>query len=266
MQDVEILLDCVRCGNTEKVCECLKRPTTQPELNTALGWAARLGHVNILSVLLQHGADTQCNSWAGISPLLWASIFSPDISAISMLIQHGSDIDHQSSKHQQTALHAAAIRGRHDFMSLLLDAGADPDIVDHLHKTPLLYAVQRAHTVCVTMLLQHNANVELSGLVNGQLVTPLITALLQNDLEVTKLLILAGARFEASCIYHTYTASQYYETVEKNLNIAVRPVHLQQQCRVCLRNILKPRFVQKLKTLPLPKPLKDYIALLNLGL
>ncbi|XP_041365577.1 ankyrin repeat and SOCS box protein 7-like [Gigantopelta aegis] len=266
MQDLISLLDAVKSGSVEEVFECLKNPFQQNELNAALCWAARLGHVRILSLLLEHGADVRYDSWGGISPLLWAAIFSPDVGAVSLLIQYGSDVNHKSSKRRQTALHAAAIRGRHDMVSVLLEVGANPDMVDHLHKTPLLYAVQRCHVACIKILLQHNCDVDISGLVNGQLTTPLIFALVQNDLEMTKMLIFAGARFENLCTYQMYNISQYYQTVERNLNIDVRPVHLQQQCRVCLRHILKPHFVEKLKMLPLPKPLKDYIALSELSL
>lgn len=78
------------------------------------------------------------------------------------------------------------------------------------------------------------------------------------------MLLLAGARFNNPAIYHSYTITQYYKTVEDALNIEVRPVYLQQQCRVCIRQLLRPHFLQKLRELTLPQPLKSFIEISEL--
>lgn len=124
--------------------------------------------------------------------------------------------------------------------------------------------MQKSQPSCAALLIKHNCNVELSGWVNGLSTTPLTLALIQEDLEITKMLLLAGARFNNPAIYHSYTITQYYKTVEDSLNIEVRPVYLQQQCRVCIRQLLRPHFLQKLRELTLPRPLKSFIEISEL--
>ena len=61
----------------------------------------------------------------------------------------------------------------------------------------------------------------MSGWINGTNTTPLTLALMQNDIDCTKLLLLAGARFERPAVYQMYTIAQFYETVENQLQFEV---------------------------------------------
>lgn len=247
------------------VKQLLERGQNQYTLDSSLCWASRLGNLPLVIALIEAGANPNSQVWGGFSPLLWTTIFSGNIDIINFLIGCGANINHGSTKRMQTALHAATIKGDPALIECLIEAGADLDAQDYLHKTPLLYAVQRNLLDCVRVLIFHNCNVNIAGFVNGQRLSPLLVALLQNNLEITKMLILAGAKFEQTSIYQTYTLTQYYRTVEESLNLEVRPVYLQQQCRVSIREVLKPRFLEKLRQIHLPPLLREFLSMEELN-
>ncbi|KAK3108804.1 hypothetical protein FSP39_016132 [Pinctada imbricata] len=242
----------------------LDQGCSQATLDSGLCWASRYGNVFMLHLLIEKGANPNGEGWGGFTPLIWAAMFSNNIEVLNILIDAGSDLDHTSNKRRQTALHAAVIADKRGFVECLLNAGANPDQQDFLYKTPLLHAVHKNLSQCVSLLIQHNCNVNRAGWVNGISTTPLLLALVQNNLEITKMLLLAGAKFQKIAIYQTYNIRQYYATVENNLNMEVRPIYLQQQCRVCIRHLLKPRFLEKLKEMLLPTKLKEYLEIVEL--
>ncbi|XP_061185661.1 ankyrin repeat and SOCS box protein 11-like [Saccostrea echinata] len=258
------LLEAVHMGDSSRVVNLLHEGCEQAVIDSALCWASRYGNIEILRHLLRTGGDPNARVWGGFTPLLWAVMYSSNADVIQILLQAESNVDHSSSRYRQTALHAAVIRGNEKFASLLLEAGANPDVQDRMFKTPLLHAVQKYQPSCVALLIKYNCNVDLSGWVTGLSTTPLTLALIQGDLEITKMLLLAGAKFNNPAVYHSYTIAQYYKTVEDNLDIEVRPVYLQQQCRVCIRQLLKPHFLQKLRELTLPRPLKGFLEISEL--
>lgn len=253
----------IQQGDNSLIESLLHEEYDQLSLDSALCWASRYGNIDTVYSLLRKGANPNAELWGGFSPLIWAVMFSSDINVIKVLLEAGSNVNCASSKRRQTPLHAAVIRGNPQITSLLLEAGACVDDQDYMYKTPLLHAVLKNAPECVKILLQHNCNVNLSGWVNGTSVSPLIQALFQNHLEITKMLILAGAKFNKEAIYQTYTINQFYNTAE-NLDVSVRPVYLQQQCRIYIRSLLKPQFLEKLNQMMLPTPLKDFLCLSEL--
>lgn len=257
------LIAVIQSGDNSRVQSLLLKDYDQLSLDSALCWASRYGNVDIVYSLLRKGANPNAELWGGFTPLIWATMFSTDINVIKVLIEAGSSVNCASTKRRQTALHAAVIRGHSQITSLLLEAGASVDAQDYMYKTPLLHAVLKNVPSCVKILLQHNCNVNMSGWVNGTSVSPLIQALIQNQLEITKMLILAGAKFSKEAIYQTYTINQFYHTAE-SLDVDVRPIYLQQQCRIYIRNLLKPQFLEKLNQMMLPTPLKDFLCLSEL--
>lgn len=255
------LIVAVQQNNARLVKLLIERGQNQVTLDSGLCWAARLGYFPLVILLVEGGADPNSEVWGGFSPLIWVTIFSGDTDVINYLITAGADVDHSSAKRKQTALHAATIKGDSRLVQCLIDAGANLDVQDYLYKTPLLHAVQRNLQDCVKVLILNNCNVNLPGFVNGTRLSPLLVALLQSNLEVTKMLILAGAKFEQMAFYQPYTLSHYYKIVGDCLKLEVRPVYLQQQCRVSIRQLLKPHFVQKLRQIDLPPLLKEFLSM-----
>lgn len=255
------LVTSVQSNDISTVRELLERGQNQDMIDSSLCWAARMGNLPLVELLLNHGANTNAEVWGGFTPIIWSTIFSSNTDVLKLLIINGADVNRYSKTRKQTALHAAVIKGDNDTAEMLIEAEANLDVQDYLGKTPLLHAVQRNLLSSVKLLIKHNCNVDLPGFVNGTSLSPLLVALMQSSLEITKVLILAGAKFETTTIYQTYTLRQYYRTVENTLNLELRPVYLKQQCRVCIRNLLKPQFLRKLTEVQLPKSLRDFLSL-----
>lgn len=259
------LIVAVQENNVTLVKQLVESSQNQLTLDSSLCWAARLGYLPLVILLMEGGANPNSEVWGGFSPLIWVTIFSGNIDIINFLINSGAGVNHSSAKRKQTALHAATIKGDAGLVQCLIDAGADLDAQDYRYKTPLLHAVQRNLQDCVKFLLLSNCSVNLAGFVNETRLSPLLVALLQSNVEITKMLILAGAKFEQMAIFQTYTLSQYYKTVEDCLNLEVRPVYLQQQCRVSIRELLKPKFMEKLRKIELPPLLREFLSMEELN-
>lgn len=265
VSDNILMINAIQSNDGQTLQQLLEKGQNQCTLTSCLCWASRLGCLPFATLLIENGASPNVGLWGGFTPLLWATMFSGDVQVISYLISQGADVNCSSLKRKQTPLHAAVIKGDHRLVQLLIDEGANIDDQDYLLKTPLLHAVQRNLHDCVKTLILNNCNVNKAGFVNGTRLSPLLVALLQNNLEITKMLILAGARFEQTAIYQTYTLRQYYRTVESDLNYEIRPVYLKQQCRVSIRELLKPQFLEKLKQIELPMALKRFLGMEELN-
>lgn len=85
----------------------------------------------------------------------------------------------------------AAFKGDIAMMERLLSKGASVNQHDQYDRTPLHFAAFNGHLEAVRWLIDQKADVNVSGVVNG--FTPLFAACENNDLEVAKLLVEAGA-------------------------------------------------------------------------
>lgn len=99
---------------------------------TPLSLAASGGYVNIIKLLLAHGAEinSRTGSKLGISPLMLAAM-NGHTAAVKLLLDMGSDINAQIETNRNTALTLACFQGRHEVVSLLLDRKAN---VEHRAK------------------------------------------------------------------------------------------------------------------------------------
>ncbi|KAH6959448.1 hypothetical protein DER45DRAFT_260232 [Fusarium avenaceum] len=89
--------------------------------STALSMAAKFGYTDVMTILLNRGADLGGSQGAAIPHLEAARYGKTD--AVSLLLEHGADIDGKSSN-GRTALHEA-VSGGHDTALTLLNKGAD---------------------------------------------------------------------------------------------------------------------------------------------
>jgi len=181
---------------------------------TPLHIAARLGHVELVEWLLEHGAEVNVRAYNNFTPLHLAA----NTEIARLLIEHGADIEAVGSAGtvlQQAARSAVDPKGREgqEIAKLLIASGAYYDIRTAIHLndidrvrellkndatlastrdrhgyTPLHWAAWERRAPTVKLLLEHGADVDAKGRL---LETPLVKGIAHP--KVVKLLLDAGA-------------------------------------------------------------------------
>jgi hypothetical protein len=123
---------------------------------TPLHVAASAGHTDILSLLIEHGADLNDRGIVGRTPLHSASL-NARLEAGTFLLNRGADINVQED-YNNTALPYTAARGHAELAQMLLERGAVIDARGERGWTPLHWAAQNGHTEVVRLLLERGAD------------------------------------------------------------------------------------------------------------
>ena len=193
---------------------------------TALHAAVCTGNLEIASVLLDHGANTELGDRDGRLPLVRAydcrnpeamrllleygangdvrygsfELLSHHASyrgrdeAVQVLLEHSADANAKDSK-KWTSLHWAATGGHAKVVQLLLDYGADVDAQLMNRNTPLHQGSRHGHPEVVRTLLEHGADMHIRGEFDW---TPFQMATFMGHDEVAQLLLEHGAGEEES--------------------------------------------------------------------
>lgn len=133
-------------------------------------------------------------------PLHWASRRKGSVEIIKLLIEHGAKVN-ETDGTGETPLHFASSRGFVDVVKLLLEHGANVNAKDYNGQTPLDLATLHRWTKTIRLLIENGANVNETDRYGG---TSLYYALQYNfnsdhnnehgsDIDTVKLLIKNGA-------------------------------------------------------------------------
>jgi RNA polymerase sigma factor (sigma-70 family) len=122
-----------------------------PEGFTALALAAHFGHLEVMRVLIDRGADPNrvAAHRLAVTPL-HAALFGRQVDAARVLIERGADVTLARGgggwkRAGWTPLHYAAGMGFDTLVIPLLERGADPSRMDEEGKTPLEVALEAHH-------------------------------------------------------------------------------------------------------------------------
>ncbi|XP_030072071.1 ankyrin repeat and SOCS box protein 15 isoform X2 [Microcaecilia unicolor] len=124
---------------------------------TPLTLAAKAGHTEHVTALLDKGVWPDTKNSKGESPLLIA-INIGMYEMASTLIKHNSSI-HQPSAKRWSAMHEAAKLGQKDIMTLLLKNGGNANVKDGYGVTPLGTAAEYGHCDVLEHLLHKGGDV-----------------------------------------------------------------------------------------------------------
>lgn len=120
---------------------------------TPLMLAAQSGQAELISTLLNSGADPNQKTKTGDNPLIAAASRGHE-DAVTLLISSGAEVDWRGAK-RMTALMGAASNGKLVVVGLLLDAGADRKMRDDAGDTALKLANGAGHQEVAKLIESH---------------------------------------------------------------------------------------------------------------
>jgi ankyrin repeat protein len=158
--------------------------------STPLHLASEKGHVEVVRILVEHGADTTVQDNHGSTPLhraSWPSFTNIDL--VRFLIMHGADVMAQN-KFGSTPLHGASSSGNVDVARFLVEHGADATAQDKDGWTPLHHASFNGSVGLARFLVEHGAD-PIAQDKDGA--TPLHGASWGRNMDVVRFLVEHGA-------------------------------------------------------------------------
>jgi ankyrin len=195
----------------------------QVDGTTALHWAARVDDVEMADLLIGAGARVSAVTRQGVTPMQLAAM-NGSAPMLRRLLAAGADPNAPLTSYGDTALMMAARTGKTEALRVLLESGASVNAREKWGgTTPLMWAVAERHPDAIKVLIEAGADVSARsnfvGPANGRgfegrtpsapradqkveefasgLMTPLMFAAREGDVDSAKLLIAAGADVNA---------------------------------------------------------------------
>ena len=194
----------------------------QVDGTTALHWAVQNDDLETTDLLIKAGAKIMAANQAGATPLMLASV-NGNAAMIEKLAGAGADVNAPMTKSGDTALMIASRTGKVDAVRVLLDRGAQVNAKENWGgTTALMWAASERHPAVVKLLIERGADVNAKSYfvpsASGRgfegstptakspgkpeefasgLLTPLMFAAREGDLESARLLVAAGADVNA---------------------------------------------------------------------
>ena len=117
--------------------------------------ATERGWKDVVKYLLEEGADVNERlKQDGQTALLWAA-FVGHYDIAKLLIARGANINVLEDMFGFTPMHAASVEGHTNVVKLLLDAGADVNARNYFGRTPLYFALCNNNIETIHLLREH---------------------------------------------------------------------------------------------------------------
>ncbi|KAG2201741.1 hypothetical protein INT47_002001, partial [Mucor saturninus] len=110
------------------------------EGNTALSYAAKNGNLQAVNDLLLLGADPNFNDGRHIP--LFEATHSQDINIVELLLKHGASVNSRDKATGNSALHNSILTEKHKIVKLLLENGAEFESTNSRKQTPMHLAIE----------------------------------------------------------------------------------------------------------------------------
>lgn len=177
-------------------------PVDAKEINagwTALHRAVQQGHIAVVHLLIERGANTSAPGPGGLHPL-HVAISTRDASMARILLDHGAVRSLEITPTGGTAFHLAVSTGSEDLVNLLIEKGANPKATIKgpagLGESAIHMAVASWNEALIPLLLSKGLDVNTAGLrPAGQ--TALHIAAWYGYEEAARVLLNAGANISA---------------------------------------------------------------------
>jgi hypothetical protein len=158
------LMNAAKSGNPEIVRLLINKGALVNDRTKSNGWSALIASVplfievpkhskpiEVMSVLLEHGADPNLDLGQTSTPLMSACARGC-IEMVDLLLSYGADVNRQDALYKTTALVDAAMVAAPKIVERLLSEGADPNVVDKERRTALDWAILRRQNENITIL------------------------------------------------------------------------------------------------------------------
>jgi ankyrin repeat protein len=194
------LLGAIRRGELELLTSQL-REGTPSNLQTADGttplmYAALYGTPEMVTLLLDYGADPKVADKRGATALLFAV---GDARKVEELLARGADVNARTSMGNTPLIAAAAYSDNLRVVKLLLDKGADLQSVNNNNVSALAAAVYASDAKSVKFFLDHGCKPKQVHSLFGAAENPLLAIAAQmGDAEIVGMLLEGGADVNAS--------------------------------------------------------------------
>ncbi|XP_046335378.2 protein phosphatase 1 regulatory subunit 12A-like [Haliotis rufescens] len=185
-------------------------PTTADILNKApwedgnpLVWACQRNEEEVVTLLLEHGADPNyAHPWMCVMPLHYASDHKKNnLGIVRKLLEAGARINDVCHGKERTALHYACEQNNKDVVALLLAQGAVVDIMDAFMRSPL--CIVKSLSIA-KMLIDAGSDVNWC---NGY---PFHHHACDGNIEMVEFLMKNGASFNKDFITLMYACGEGY--------------------------------------------------------
>ncbi|CAH3194929.1 unnamed protein product [Porites evermanni] len=210
--------------------------TSQPNLDhsnakglSALHYAARNNHAEVIQLLINHGADPNVRSRVehkALSPLHFAAWFNA-AKAVDVLLRNGANVE-SGSAFGQKPLHYAVSRASPELVMTLITKGkANLNGLDNHRFSPLHLATQRGRLDIIKILIEHGADI---SAVNEESETAIHIAAREGRDEVLRHLLQRVSMTGLSC---KDLVNKENDEAKTCLHLAVQGGHV-EAAMVCL--------------------------------
>ncbi|XP_013406002.1 ankyrin repeat and SOCS box protein 5-like [Lingula anatina] len=225
----------------------------------ALEKAAAKGDLGIVQLLLDYGCIPKDRK----SKALDLAVLKGHTDIALLLIEWGVEYRGRN-QYNETLLYVAACGNHVAMIEKLVQLGCDMNETTRTW-TPLHVTTQRNHTESLLCLLRHGADPNVTNVDHH---TPLDMAVCQESFENVRYLLFAGAKVN---IQHIYSLPGVQQVFQRNPEILMllnensrQPPPLIELCRIAIRQGLGQQVMFVFRSLPLPKILQQYIAMLDI--
>lgn len=175
----------------QEVIETRRAKKRQEKLNNDLVEYASLGDWYKVKKLLELGANPNARGRKQWTALQYAAKRGY-INIVQLLLEHGAALYTETPKN--IPLHLAAKKGHVDIVKLLIESGVYPDVISSELKTALTKAIEYGHSDVVQLLLSKGSDPNgIRFTRNDYSCTPLCIATEQRNKKACKLLLAYGA-------------------------------------------------------------------------
>ncbi len=160
---------------------------------TPLTWAAQCGTPEIVSWLIEAGADIEARDKLDMTPLITAAE-AGNLAIFTLLMEKGADLSARTF-YGKNSLHAACgSKGSLDLVRCIYERGVDLNLSDKYGATPISWAVKRGKRDIALFLLEMGANPAGDPAASF---SPLHLAVKGGDLGLVQELVRRGANVNA---------------------------------------------------------------------